>query len=130
MYSKDFDVWNVEKKRINERRPEVFFHEREVWWAQLGVNVGYEQDGKNAAFVRPVLIIKKFNNSIFLAIPLSTKVKSNNRYYFAFRQHDNEEVAAVISQLRLLDSRRLKRKMYRIDMGVFDSIRSAVKDML
>ena len=34
-------------------------HEGEIWWVRLGVNVGYEIDGKSSDFSRPVIIIKK-----------------------------------------------------------------------
>ena len=31
--------------------------------------MGFEEDGKNDNFVRPVLVLKKFNNDMFLGIP-------------------------------------------------------------
>ena len=43
---KDFDSWN-EKKKILNNNDVSFYHEREVWWCSLGVNVGYEQNGKS-----------------------------------------------------------------------------------
>lgn len=55
---KNFDKWNGEKKRVNIRDENTLFHEREVWWCSLGVNIGFEQDGKNDIFERPVLIIR------------------------------------------------------------------------
>lgn len=47
----------------------------------MGVNIGYEEDGKNEKFERPVLILKKFNQYLILVVPLSSKIK-NNKYYF------------------------------------------------
>ena len=46
---KDFDKWNIIKKQVNTKEVirDLFFYEREVWWCSLGLNVGYEQDGKN-----------------------------------------------------------------------------------
>jgi hypothetical protein len=52
---KDFDRWNERKKRIDRHDDEILFHEREIWWSSLGVNVGSEQDGIAANFERPVL---------------------------------------------------------------------------
>ncbi len=130
MYAKNFDKWNLEKQRIDGRRHQAFFHEREVWWMQIGVNVGFEQDGKNDDFVRPVLIVRKFNNTIFLGMPLSTKRKPNNKFYIEITQHQNEIVAAVISQIRLFDARRLKRKMYRLEELHYEKVRNALKEML
>ena len=42
---------------------------KDIWWVSVGVNVGFEEDGKNDNFVRPVLVLKKFNNDMFLGIP-------------------------------------------------------------
>ena len=77
---KDFDNWNKRKKALNERGNAPFFHEREIWWCALGKNVGFEQDGKGKKFARPVLVFKKFNNQLFWALPLSTKIKANKFY--------------------------------------------------
>lgn len=84
MYVKDFGNWNIRKKDLDRRtsRP-PFFKEKEVWWLSIGVNIGYEEDGKGRNFARPVLILRKFNNQLFLGIPLSTKTKANI-YYIEF----------------------------------------------
>lgn len=80
MIKKDFDKWNHNKKTLDASVKEVFFHDREVWWCKLGVNVGFEQDGKGDRFARPILIVKKFNNQIFWGVPLSTKIKKTKFY--------------------------------------------------
>ena len=43
---KDFDNWNIQKKRAQAIKERPMFKEREVWWCTLGVNIGDEQDGK------------------------------------------------------------------------------------
>ena len=43
---KDFDSWNDKKKYSHEEKQRSFFKDGEVWFASLGVNIGYEQDGK------------------------------------------------------------------------------------
>ena len=53
----------------------MFFHEADIWWVHLGVNVGYQIDGKQADFSRPVVIIKKYNQYSFLPLPLTTNAK-------------------------------------------------------
>lgn len=59
MYIKDFDGWNKEKQTIHNKKHKQFYPKtRQVWYTKLGVNVGYEADGK-AEYTRPVLIIKK-----------------------------------------------------------------------
>ena len=128
-YIKDFDNWNIYKKNIDNYTTKLFCNERDVWWTHLGVNIDYEQDGKNQEFVRPVLVLKKFNNEVFLGIPLSTQLKQGNKYYIEFL-HTTQQIAAVISQVRMFDNKRLKRKMYRLDEAQFGKIKQAVIGML
>ena len=82
-YIKDFDLWNNKKKIIDQKEisEQMFFNEREIWWGSLGINIGFEQDGKNEEFERPLLIIKKFNRSVVWVVPLTTSDKSNKFYF-------------------------------------------------
>ena len=42
-----FIEWTKLKIKLHIRSDEdVHFYEREIWWASLGVNIGFEQDGK------------------------------------------------------------------------------------
>ena len=43
---KDFTHWHAVKQQLNQQPPRTF-EEREVWWASVGANVGFEQDGKH-----------------------------------------------------------------------------------
>lgn len=46
--TKDFNNWNTEKQNLEENTlNDLVFHRREVWWCSIGINLGYEQDGKN-----------------------------------------------------------------------------------
>ena len=60
--NKDFKGWHKDKEIIHNEKPRVFFHEREIWFTYLGVNIGFEQDGQGDKFLRPVIILRKFNN--------------------------------------------------------------------
>ena len=91
----------------------------------MGANVGFEQDGKGEKFARPVLIFKKFNNEIFWALPLSTKIKEGKFYVFLFAS-DNIKRVAIISQLRLIDSKRLLDKIAVISEDEYKEIKKAV----
>lgn len=46
---KDFDKWNELKKKIDAKEEEtrLFFRDGEVWWVSLGVNIGFEMNGKD-----------------------------------------------------------------------------------
>ncbi len=127
-YKKDFDNWNEKKKRI-ERKSEIpYFKEREVWWCSLGVNVGHEEDGKNEKFERPVVILRKFNKHIFLAVPTTSR-KRRGRYYYQI-VYKNEQYTVILSQVRILSSKRLIRKISRPSKEDFNEIKKRVGEML
>ena len=125
---KDFDEWNQFKKKIqNHHNPT--FKQREIWWCSVGINVGSEVDGKNKFFNRPVLVLRKFNSIVFYGVPLSSKIKEGNPYYLAF-EFKGKVNSALISQMRLFDSRRLTHLMGKLPNPEFEAIRTAVKNML
>ncbi len=123
--NKDFQKWHSKKAHLHETGSRIFFHEREVWWCSLGFNVGFEQNGKGNNFARPVVIFKKFNNETFWAIPLTTKVKTG-KYYFLIDLKDGLKRVAVLSQLRLIDAKRLYQKMGVLDEKSHQELSEAV----
>lgn len=125
---KDFDKWNKKKKDIHKSVFSDFVHTREVWWCSLGVNIGFEQDGKHNFFERPVLIIKKFNRDVVLIAPITSQVK-HNKYYVTFI-HNDEQYSVIISQLRLLSTKRLRRKLYIMNSDLFTRVRQSIKEMI
>ncbi len=106
---KDFDSWNSLKKNINSKSLSPDFSEGDIWWVNIGINVGYEIDGKNEHFERPVLVVKKHNKETFLATVLTSKEKKN-KWYIKIEQ--GEKVFIInTSQLRTISSKRLIRKI-------------------
>lgn len=124
-HKKDFDAWNEEKKRLQNTNLVLFFHEREVWWCKLGVNIGFEQDGKNAQFARPVVILKTYSTNAALAVPLTARDKTGI-YYFDIGQIDGRGAKAVLSQVRFIDKRRLINKIDVVSEEIFEKLRSAI----
>lgn len=122
---KDFQKWHKIKVGLNNAPTRMFFHEREVWWCSIGVNVGFEQDGRGEHFARPILVFKKFNNEVFWAIPLSTKVKKG-KFYVSIELGDNVPRVVIISQLRLVDAKRLIDKISTISNDNYKLIQKAV----
>ena len=124
---KNFDEWNDVKKSIDSKdiNRDLFYHAREVWWCSLGQNVGAEADGKNEFFERPVLIIKKFNSEMVLAIPMTSKEKIGK--YFLKVSHDKGDSYANLSQLKVISTKRLQRKIGMINEGDFNL---AIKDIV
>ncbi len=125
-YIKRYDEWSKIKKTLNEKTfpNSFFFLEREIWWASIGVNVGNEIDGKNENFERPVLIIKKFNETDFIGLPLSTKKNTREIYHpIIYRKKLNY---AYLKQTRYYSVQRLLRLIRRMDEVEFLLIRDKI----
>ena len=122
---KDFKKWHGIKENLDGRKSEVFFHEREIWWCSLGVNIGFEQDGTGKDFQRPVVIIKKFNLDACLAVPLTTTTKKG-KYYFSVGKEDDRDATAVLSQVRFIDRKRLANKAGVLDEDTFNKLFEAI----
>ena len=121
--------WSQLKIKIElSEQKNIYFYEREVWWASLGCNIGFEQDGKNANFERPVLVIKKFSRDLLWVLPLTTKNK-NGPFYHSFEFQEGVSTV-ILSQLRSISSKRLKRKMGKITFEQGEIIRQEIKKFL
>ncbi len=128
--TKDFGRWHTKKFGIHngtDRR--VYFNEREIWWCMLGVNIGYEQDGKGDDFMRPIIVLKQFNKEVFWALPLTTQPKVG-KYYFPVDLGDGRARQAILSQLRLVDAKRLKKKLGVLSEQQFQELRKAITALL
>lgn len=126
---KDFDRWNKLKKQIHERNENRLYHEREIWWCSIGVNVGSEQDGSEMEYRRPVLILHGFSSKTCFVIPLTTATKKH-ALRPAVGRVDRENARALLSQMRVIDTRRLVRKIGYLNKEIFERIRKAAKDVL
>ena len=127
---KDFDSWNNRKKHIdNQSQYLPLYHEREIRWCRLGINIGFEEDGTGKEYSRPVLVLKGFSRQVCLIIPLTTSVKKNP-YNVPIGNVDGKKAAAIVSQLRLIDTKRLDKHIITLDQEMFQIIRKTVKDLL
>lgn len=127
-YKKDFEKWHKLKSQIDRKKKIPYFKQREIWFCSVGANVGCEQDGWHEYFERPVLILKKFNDWSFLALPLTTKIKNRN-YHFSFWINGKIN-DVIISQARFLDARRLNRKMSVISIKDFALVKVLFKRLV
>ena len=130
MASKDYSRWHALKSDLNQRTRtnERFIKERQVWYCAIGANIGFEQDGKGDDFSRPLVIFKVFNRDIFLGIPLTSTLRFPPYYSPTFVH--GREGAAILSQLRLFDRRRLIRYMGMVDQQSFATIQQNLKTLL
>lgn len=128
----EFDEWNNIKKLVQDETKIRHFKEREIFYLKMGHNIGFEQNGKGKNFVRPVIILKKFNKSMFYGVPLSSQVKEGRFYYsFEFLRNDkrNENIA-LLSQMRLYSTNRLLNKIGMVSQKDFVELKEKLKELL
>ncbi len=125
---KNFVKWHKIKRKIEEKENRIHFQVRDVFFCSIGENVGFEQDGRGEEFLRPVVAIKKFNNEVFLGIPL-TRADKKGKYYFVF-DLNKEKSTAIISQVRLFDAKRIKYKVGMINEKDFIVLKEKIRQLL
>lgn len=128
----DFDKWNVLKQELDAQESQIerFFHYREVWWCRFGKNVGFEQDGKGDTFARPVVVLRVLGKDTLLVAPLTT---SKEKHFFRINvgKVADKMAKAVISQIRVIDARRLEEYMNeKITPEAMNTLKKAIKDLL
>ena len=126
---KDFKEWHHKKEAIEHGQERPHFHIRDIWYCALGVNVGFEQDGRGEDYLRPVVIVRKFNNEVFWGIPL-TRTDKKSKYYFAFKFRDGIESMAILSQIRLIDAKRLSHHLGVISEADFVQLTKKLKGLM
>lgn len=126
--NKDFDKWNKRKKEINNSEVN-YYHQREIRWCSLGVNIGFEQDGTSDDYRRPVIVIKGFSRNVCLVVPLTTSIK-RNPYHFDIGKVEGKNAFAILSQIKLIDTKRLHDRLAVLDKEKFDEIRKAIRDLI
>jgi mRNA-degrading endonuclease toxin of MazEF toxin-antitoxin module len=123
--------WTKVKCLIHkEKTTEVFFGEREIWWAHIGQNVGTELNGKNDLFDRPVLIIKKFNQHMLWILPMTTTDKDNKYYVPTSFEAGQKQSKVVLSQIRTISSLRLIKKQRTLPEAEFKTVRAKLIELL
>jgi mRNA interferase MazF len=125
---KKFNEWNEVKKKINVKETIPHIRQREIYWANIGENIGFEQNGKGEDFMRPLLIFKKFSNTMFFGIPLSTQQKEGN-WFFEFNFLEDKPSTALIVQGRLFDAKRLDRKIGKMSIEDFENLKMKFKGL-
>ncbi len=111
---KKFEIWFGLKIKLDKIEKFPRFREGEIWFAHLGENIGHEENGKGDKFLRPVIIIKKFNQNLFYCVPTSSIKKDNPYYYEIFLEKKNKNIYALLSQIKTMDARRLSYKMTKL----------------
>ena len=124
-----FEKWNKLKIKLNNLNRNINFHEKEIWYISLWENIWFEQNWKGDNFLRPVLVFKKFNKQLFYWIPLTSKKKEWKFYYkFEFKKWIISN--AILSQMRLYDSKRLFRRYWMISKHFYQELSLKIKKLL
>lgn len=126
---KDFDRWNYIKKKIHADGEYKLYHTREIWWCSLGINIGFEQDGSKDEYRRPVLILKGLSKETCFVVPLTTAIQ-NHPLRPSVGLVDDKAARAMLSQMRVIDTKRLVRKIGYLKKDVFKDIQKAIKELL
>ena len=135
-YHKKFEEWGKEKKElhhaeipVDENGEKFSPRMREIIYAKLGVNIGFESDGKKG-FTRPVLILAKIG-SLYWVAPLTSKLKENFFHHTLtsvnFKNIENSVV--MLSQARVIDGKRFKESIGKISRGEFFEIQKKMKNI-
>lgn len=125
---KDFTKWLKGKTGVHNKKARPFFREAEVWSTALGANVGFEQDGRGEEYLRPIVVIKKFNKEVCWGIPL-TKTEKSGPYYFSFILNEIKSTA-ILSQIRLVDAKRLYYRVGTVSETDFAEMKKRLKALL
>ncbi len=126
-HHKDFDKWSSQKQKLDRNGKHKKVRSGEVWWAQLGVNIGREQDG-GRTFERPVIILRRINYFLALVVPLTSQVKNpESDFYYQLKDAKVSSVV-LLPQIRTISTKRLRRDIERLSDMEFDNVLSRVVD--
>jgi len=117
----DLDWWNEVKKRLEKRSANILFKQGEIWWCNIGLNLGEEIFGKGIRLERPVLVFKKMTNSSYMGLPLTSKEKQGS-WYVGVSLH-NKSRTVILNQARILDKKRMINRMGTLDNDQFNIVK-------
>jgi len=134
-FLKNFREWfNLKPKLNNRNHKPPFVKEGQIWWCVLGENIGTEVSGKSEKFTRPVVIYAKLSKHTFLVIPTTTQLfdqngKERNGTWYQKIEINNKKMLAILSQIRIIDYRRLDKILVEIDPQDFALIKNAFNNL-
>ena len=127
-----FDKWNEVKKIVQNDEKIRLFKQRDIFFINMGQNVGFEQNGKGENFVRPIVILKKITNQMFIGIPLSSQIKDGD-WFFKFEFNIKDKISlniAILPQIRMFSSKRLLNKIGVMKIEDFEKMKDKIKKFI
>jgi len=128
IHPNSFDNWNKIKQKVNHKEQILKFRERDIFFMSVGQNIGYETYGKGEEYLRPVLVVRKFNNRTFIGVPLSSKLKKG-KYFFDI-EFKNKKNIALLSQFRTFDIKRAKYFVAELSEPSFSHLKESLSRMI
>ena len=125
---KDFDLWNQQKKSLDVSQKQVRFHEAEVWWCSVGMNVGHEVCGKGHEYQRPILVLKKLSRETCIGLPISTQEKRGS-WFHEISMHGKPRYV-LLHQIRMLSVNRFQRRLTALSVSDFIRIKQQLEALL
>lgn len=126
-----FSEWTKEKAnlRYNGKLPKFPIYNNFIYWCNLGVNIGSEQNK-----LRPVLILKTSKNSpICTILPLTTKrLEDNFWFHIDLEEIDSTvlvEQLKVVSKIRISNPYRKKGKLVTILQNDWEKINLQLENL-
>lgn len=115
--------------RYNGELPTFPIYNNFIYWCNLGINIGSEQNK-----LRPVLVLKTSKNSTICTIlPLTTKrLKDQFWFHIDLEKVDSTvlvEQLKVVSKLRITDPYRKKGQLVTISQNDWDKINSQLENL-
>ena len=127
---KDFDKWNNQKKEVQKKDKIPYFYEREIWYVKMWVNLWVEQDWKWELYLRPIIILKKFNKYSFYWIPMTSVDKTWSRNHLEIEWFEKNVKSFVwLSQMKLFDTKRLVEKKWVVKISDFKKLIQKIKEL-
>jgi mRNA interferase MazF len=123
-FIKNFLEWfNLKKELDLKNHKPPFVSEGQIWWINLGENIGTEISGKGVKFARPAFIYKKISKFTFLVIPTSTKNKIGS--WFVDIICNEKKMICCLNQIKVVDYRRFMNKIGDLDSESISKIKES-----
>ncbi|MBQ2695498.1 type II toxin-antitoxin system PemK/MazF family toxin [Candidatus Saccharibacteria bacterium] len=123
-----FARWDMVKQHLDIHGNTQRVRSGEIYWAGIGENIGIEINGKGNEFARPVLVVRKINHHAFFGVPLTTQPHEQPGF-IRFEFQGKMEYAALM-QLRSFSTKRLYRRMGKVDDKTLEELRHQLRIIL
>ena len=126
----EYAQWTKNKAiiKFNKKIPTFPITNNYIYWCNLGINIGSEQNK-----IRPIIVTKtKKESKVCTIIPLTSERMNDTRWYHIDLENQNStaliEQLRNISKLRILNPFRLKGKLVKISQKDWNNINQALID--